>query len=181
MPWLVLAAIAGIVLLAVARLPGSFLAQYVRDRPFSAEQAGWAFRLLALAALLQAAYGGFVLLQTERVQKAMAADPRTREMGAGRLMDVLTRNAVLMVGLTIVYGLAALAMTGERGGFWLFALIALAQAGWYFHQLGRVGDWLGRQAPAPPRASSGDEEAPQAPPPIAEGLSAGAERDAGSA
>jgi hypothetical protein len=50
-----------------------------------------------------------------------------------------------MVFLTFVYGLAAFLVTGQRGGYWLFAVLFIAQAAWYYRQVGDIGRWLGFQ------------------------------------
>jgi hypothetical protein len=47
-----------------------------------------------------------------------------------------------MVVLTLVYGVATFYVTGQRGGFWLFAVLAVLQAAWYYRQVGQVAKWL---------------------------------------
>lgn len=135
-------AILVVVCIGVLRLPDSFVAQVERSRPLSSSQAGWAYRLIAAAAIAQAAYGGFFLLRPETIRKARDKDRKIAAMPRERILSLVARNAALMVVLTLVYGIAALAITGERGGFWLFPLIAVAQGAWYYRQAGEIGRWL---------------------------------------
>ncbi|MEA2488190.1 MAG: hypothetical protein QOF16_1844 [Actinomycetota bacterium] len=150
-PFAVAAAIVAIVALAVVRLPGLFLTQIQQDRPLTAAQAGWVFRLLAAIACGQAVYGGFFALNPERIKRSRERDEK---LGAMPPLDIATsvaRNAAGMILLTLVYGIADLFLTGERGGFWLFPLVVVAQATWYYRQVGQIGRWLSFQ-PAPQRA-----------------------------
>lgn len=141
-PFWVAVAILVVVCIGVLRLPESFVAQVERNRPLSSAQAGWAYRLIALVAIAQAAYGGFFLLRPETIRKARDKDQKVAAMPRGRIASLVARNAAFMVVLTLVYGIAALAITGQRGGFWLFVVIAVAQGAWYYRQAGEVGRWL---------------------------------------
>jgi hypothetical protein len=134
-----------IVFVAVARLPELFVAQMERNSPLSFAQAGWAFRLLALAAVLQAAYGGFSILQVDRVRESWDDDPKMARMTRNDVAALVARNAAIMVGLTLVYGLADFFLTGERGSFWFFALLAVLQAAWYFRQTRKITEYLALQ------------------------------------
>jgi hypothetical protein len=55
------------------------------------------------------------------------------------------QTAAIMVGLTLVYGLAHFFLTGERGSFWLFAFVAVLQAAWYFRQTRQITEYLSVQ------------------------------------
>jgi hypothetical protein len=144
-PFIYLGAVLLIVFVAVARLPELFVAQMERNSPLSFSQAGWAFRLLALAAVLQAAYGGFSILQVDKVRESWATDPKMASMSRAEVAALVSRNAAIMVALTVVYGLALFFLTGERGSFWLFALLALLQAAWYFRQTRKITEYLSVQ------------------------------------
>ncbi len=143
----------GVALLAVCivviALPQSLLEQVERNRPLTDAQAGWAYRLLALVALAQAAYGGFAIFRVERVAAARERDVDFAALPPAPVISSLGRTAAAMVGLTLVYGIATLAITGLRGGFWLFPLIAVAQGAWYFREIGEVARWAAFQ-PQPP-------------------------------
>jgi hypothetical protein len=172
-PFWVAAAVIAIVCLAILRLPDLFVAQMARNRPFTDAQAGWAYRLLVAAALAQAAYGGFALLRPERVRRDRDEDPKVGRMSRQEVLATVTRNAAFMVFLTIVYGVAAFVVTGERGGFWVFPLVALAQGAWYYRQVGQIGNWLNFQpevAHAEPAAGAVPEVPPDYSPPLARGL-----------
>jgi hypothetical protein len=161
-PFLVAFGIAFIVCLALFRLPDSFLAQLERNSPLSTAQAGWAFRLLALAATGQAFYGGFVILQIDRVRKAMKEDEKTAAMSPDEILRTLARTAAGMILLTLVYGIAYLFITGERGGLWLFVVVAVLQGAWYYRQVGQIAKWFSLQVPEPegPRRESAWEGEP---------------------
>jgi hypothetical protein len=141
-PFVVFLIALGILCLAVLRLPDSFLSQLRANKPMDDVQADWAYRLLVLMALAQALYGGFVVLQSERVRKARERDEKTGAMAREEIVTSVTRNAAGMCALTMVYGLAALGLTGQRGGFWIFPGIALLQAAWYFRQVNEVARWI---------------------------------------
>lgn len=165
-------AIAAIVCIAVVNLPDSYLAQLLRSRSLSSSQAGWAYRLLAFAAVAQAAWGGFVVLKVERLKKARAADPKLRSMERGAVVSSISKNAAAMIMLTLTYGLASIWVTGQRAGFWLFPVLALAQGAWYYRQIGQLYEWLTFQ-PVPletARRSVWRREPPDYCPPIARGL-----------
>ncbi len=144
-PFIYLGAVMLIVFVAVARLPELFVAEMENDSPLSFAQAGWAFRLIALAAVLQAAYGGFSILQIDKVRESWDNDPKMASMTRTEVAALVSRNAAIMVGLTLVYGLALFFLTGERGSFWLFALLAVLQAAWYFRQTRKITEYLAVQ------------------------------------
>lgn len=141
-PFLWASATLAIVSIAVARLPESFVAQLRRNRPFDMSQSGWLYRLLVLVAIGQAFYVGLVALRTEKVGDARAKDPKLGNMSRGEFVRSIARTAAVLGLLTLVYGLSAFGLTGERGGFWLFVLVSMAQLAWYFRQVGQITEWL---------------------------------------
>ena len=171
-PFLVAAIILFIVCLALFRLPEAFVSRIGRNTPFTASQTGWAYRLLVFAALAQAIYGGFWVLQVDKVRKARAEDEKTAALSQDDLMQVISRNAAIMALLSLVYGLAAFYVGGERGGFWLFAFLTVAQGAWYFRQVGQIGKWLYQQpaveATAKP-STAWEREPPDYSPPLGRG------------
>ena len=172
-PFAIVAVAIAAVCIAVLRLPDTFLALLDRNNPFTSAQTGWAYRLLAFAAVAQAFYGGFVLLRPDRVEEARKSDPKLASRPRIQLVGLLARSAALMTFFTIVYGLAAFGVSGQRGGFWLFPVLALAQGAWYYRQVGQIGSWMGFQpepgADAPPRGLW-RREPPDYSPPLARGL-----------
>lgn len=145
-PFVAAAAIVAVVSVAMARLPDSLVNTIERNRFLeSSSSAGWAYRLLAFFAIVQALYGGFFVLSIDHVKKARVEDPKVAAMTRARVVTVLSRNAAGMVFLTLVYGLAAFGVTGQLGGFWLFPLLCLFQGAWYFREIGAVIRWLGFQ------------------------------------
>jgi hypothetical protein len=173
-PFVVLLVVLAIVCLAVLRLPDSFLSQIRANKPLDDVQADWAYRLLVLVAVAQALYGGFVVLQTERVRKARERDEKVGAMSREEIVVSVTRNAAGMCALTMVYGLAALGLTGQRGGFWIFPGVVLLQAAWYFRQVNDVTRWIEFQPAFLGKDSSKpawNAGPPDYSPPIARGLS----------
>jgi hypothetical protein len=128
-----------IVSVAVFRLPQAFVADLQRDGVLTGDAADVAFVLFAAAALAQSAYGGFVLLRPERIETALAADARLATAPRAVALASVAWNAAGIASLTLVYGVAAFALTGLRGGFWLFVVLELLQGAWYFRQVGVVG------------------------------------------
>ena len=140
-PFLAVLVLGLLVCIAVISIPDTFLSQIERNRPLTDAQVGWVYRLLAIAAAAQIIYGGFSVFRVERVQTARAHDPRLASMPHPRMISSLSRNAAGMVTLTLIYGLASMAVSGLRGGFWLFPLLALAQGGWYYREIGEIARW----------------------------------------
>lgn len=140
-----MAAVLLVLCVAVARLPDSLVSLMERRSPFTSGQAGWAYRLLAFAAIAQALYGGFVLLRPARVERARQSDPKLAELPRTKLISVIARTAASMTAFTLAYGIAAFVVGGQRGGFWLFPVIAVAQGAWYYREVGQVAGWLGFQ------------------------------------
>jgi hypothetical protein len=168
-PFALAAAALAVVTLAVFRLPESFVAVLERNALLQGAAAGWAFRILAVVAVGQAAYGGFMVLRPERVELALDQEPSLRAAGHARVARSLSWNAAGISALTVVYGVAAFAITGERAGFWLFVLIGIAQLAWYYRLTGTIVEWLRFQ----PQAGSGSDEVDAAPPycpPLARGF-----------
>lgn len=172
-PFVVLLVVSAIICLAVFRLPGTFLAQINDHKPLDDAQAGWAYRLLVVIALAQAAYGAFGVLRTDRVARARERDAKVRAMSREEIVVSLARNAAGMCALTLVYGIAALGLTGQRGGFWLFPGVLVLQAAWYYRLVGDAAKWIELQPafvsteppPIPWSAAAADYT-----PPIARGL-----------
>lgn len=173
-PLLVVAAVLAIAFVAIARLPESYVAQLARSRPLSRDEADWAYRLLAFAAIAQALYGGFSLLHTDRIYKLRTADPAVAGMPRDRIMVSVMRTAATLVFLTFVYGFAAFVITGQRGGFWLFAVVALLQGAWYVRQVNAIARYLDFQTDPEPSAPGAEWKQPPSDyaPPIARGLEA---------
>lgn len=182
-PFAVAAAVVTIASVAIARLPESFVNSIERSRPLTTPQAGWAYRLLAFAAIAQALYGGFVVFRIEHVKRARDRYAKVAVMTHERLITSLSRNAAGMVLLTLIYGTASFAVTGERGGFWLFPVICLLQGAWYFREVGGVARWLAFQ----PEADTGvvpavwEREPPDYCPPLARALVERIDPEPGSA
>ncbi len=147
-PFLVAGVLIAIIFIAILRLPDIGLVQFERRRVLTSAQAGWAYRLLVLAALAQLFYGGFRLLRVERVAKDLERGGVLENVEDEGVVTRLARTAALMVVLTVVYGIASVAITGERGGFWLFTVVALAQGAWYYREVGVVAGWLGQRGDA---------------------------------
>lgn len=139
------AVITVVVCIAVARLPDSLVELMQRKTPLSLAQVGWAYRLLAFAAVAQALYGGFVLLRPDHVQAARSKDPKLAAAPHARLIGIVARTAASMLLFTLIYGLAAFGVGGQRGGFWLFPVLVVAQGAWYYRQVGEVAKWVGFQ------------------------------------
>ena len=157
----------------VIGLPDSFLTQLERNRPFTDAQAGWAYRLLAFFAVGQLIYAGYSIFSIERVSQARERDPRFAALSKPQVISSLARNAASLVIFTLVYGVASVLLTGLRGGFWLFPLLATAQAAWYYREVGQIASWTTLQ---PDTETSSDQrglwqrEGPDYCPPIARGL-----------
>ena len=170
---MVVAVLIAVVCIAVVRLPDTFLALLDRNTPFSTAQTGWAYRLLAFAAVAQGLYGGFVLLRSDHVEQARKKDPRLAARPHAQLVGVAARTAASMTFFTLLYGLAAFGVSGQRGGFWLFPVLALAQGAWYYRQVGQIGTWMGFQ-PEPgsdaPARGLWKREPPDYCPPVARAL-----------
>ena len=144
-PFAFVLAVLMVLSVAVARLPESLVEQLQRNTPLPGTEGGWAYRLLAAVAVVQVLYGGFRVLRVERVKKAQETDAKVARMPRPRLLGSIARNAAGMILLTFVYGLAAFLVTGQRGGYWLFVVLFLAQGAWYYRQVGDIGRWLGFQ------------------------------------
>lgn len=172
-PFLVVAVITAVVCIAVARLPDSLVELMQRKTPFTLVQIGWAYRLLAVAAVAQALYGGFVLLRADHVEAARRKDAKLASLPRARLVGIVARTAASMLLFTLIYGVAAFVVGGQRGGFWLFPVLVLAQGAWYYRQVGQVARWAGFQ-PEPVKSEPGrgawKREPPEYTPPLARGL-----------
>lgn len=171
-PFLVASTGSVIVAVAVFRLPETFVARLEQDRLLTTEQVRWSFRLLVVAAAIQAVVVGFLMLRPERVRRAFERDPRLAAMPRDGVTMLLARNAAGIAALTLVYGLAAFVISGERGYLWPFLVVLAAQMGWYARLVGEVAAWLRFQQP--PRTerkrSVWRREPPDYCPPLARGL-----------
>ncbi len=170
-PFLLAAALLVIVCIAVLQLPDIGLVQFERRRELSSAQAGWAYRLLVLAALLQIFFGGWRVLRVERVAEELEDGRSVDRLDDERVVGRLARTSAVMVILTVAYGVAALVLTAERGGFWLFALLAVAQGAWYYREVGVIARWVqGRGETGRPRAPTWTGAPQDYVPPIARAL-----------
>ena len=172
-PFIFAGAILLIACVAVIRLPESLVDSMERNRALNTSAAGWAYRLLAFVAVVQLLYGGFVVFRAEQLRKARDTNPRVAAMDHPRVITYLSRTAATMVLLTLVYGIASLVITGQRGGFWLFPMLCVVQSAWYFREIGAIARWLMFQPIH--KLTSGTEaiwkrEGPDYCPPLARGL-----------
>lgn len=140
-PFIVAAGLILVICGAVISIPDSFLSQLEGDGPFTAVQAGWAYRLLAFFAIGQLVYAGYSIFRIERVSEARERDPRFAALSKPDVISSLARNAAALVVFTIVYGIASILITGQRGGFWLFPTLAIAQGAWYYREIGQIASW----------------------------------------
>ena len=172
--FLLFGAVGVVACVVVAALPESLVVQLERNRGLNSGQAGWAYRLLVLFALVGAAYSMFKVFTIESIQKDRARNAKTRSMSPERIVDSVAQNAAAIPLLNIVYGAASLLFTGQRGGFWLFPLIALAQGAWHYRSVGEIARWLSL-APEPEPEEEISTEWKREPadycPPLARGLS----------
>lgn len=165
-PFVAATAALAVVTLGVFRLPESFVAVMERSALLQGAAAGWALRILAAAAVGQAAFAGFAVFTPERVAAALAGEAPLRDAGHARLARSLAWNAAGITALTVVYGIAGFAITGERGGFWVFVLIGIAQLAWYYRLIGIIVAWLQLQ----PETGTDDSGTGPYCPPLARGL-----------
>ncbi|MDQ3957009.1 MAG: hypothetical protein M3273_01670 [Actinomycetota bacterium] len=172
-PFIAFGAAGVVACVVVAALPESLVVQMERNRALNSGQAGWAYRLLVLFALAAAAYGGFRAITIDAVKRSRERDPRTASLPAERVIGSVAQNAAALPLLTIVYGIASLIFTGQRGGFWLFPLIALAQGAWHYRSVGEIARWMAYQ-PEPEAeeevSTEWKREPPDYCPPLARGL-----------
>ena len=171
-PFAIGAGIVAIVVVAAARLPESFVNGLERRSTFSFAQSTWIFRLFLVAALIQALYSGFVRFRTDRIQRALERDDRAAAWSREKLVGIVARNAVVAALTTLVYGIVLLGLTGLRGSFWAFPLVALAQGAWYYRLVGELARWSSfrPEAPTRPAPSEWQREPPDYCPPLARGL-----------
>lgn len=172
----VLFGVAGLVAcVVVAALPESLVAQMERNRALNSGQAGWAYRLLVLFALAAAAYTMLKAITVDSVARSQQRSDKVRALPAERVIDSVSQNAAALPLLTIVYGVASLIFTGQRGGFWLFPLIAIAQGAWHYRSVGEIARWLSFQPEPQPEPEEEllmewKREPPDYCPPLARGL-----------
>ena len=182
-PFAVAAAAVAIISIAIIRLPDSFVSSLENNRPLTTPQAGWAYRLLAFAAIAQAIYGGFVVFRIEHVKRARERDEKVAAMLHEDVVRSLSRNAAGAVFLTLIYGIASFGITGQRGGYWLFPVICVLQGAWYFREIGAVARWLTFQPAVETDVALAvwEREGPDYCPPLARGLVGRSEDEPGSA
>ncbi|MDQ3953036.1 MAG: hypothetical protein M3279_08755 [Actinomycetota bacterium] len=173
-PFVAFGAVGIVACIVIASLPDGLLAQMERNRAFSSGQAGWAYRLLVLFALGAAAYTMFRVFTIDSVKRSQDRDAaKGRTMPVERVVDSISQNAASVPLLTIVYGVASVFFTGQRGGFWLFPLIALGQGAWHYRSVGEIVRWLAFQPepePAEEISTEWKREPPDYCPPLARGL-----------
>jgi cytochrome bd-type quinol oxidase subunit 2 len=173
LPFILALAFAGIVTLAVYRLTDAFVVQLRNNSPLSDPAAGWAYRLIVAISVLQALYAGWAILRPERVRRAMAEEETVARLPRYAIARSVCRNAAGIASLTVIYGVAVFLLTGLRGGFLVFPLLALLQIAWYFRQAGVIAGWLAfQQEPAPehPAPLPWSREPADYCPPLARGL-----------
>lgn len=127
--------------IVVIAIPDSVLAQLKSNRPFTDAQAGWAYRLLALFAIGQIVYTGMSVFRIDRIDRLRETDDSFARLSKPAVISSLARNAAALVFFTLVYGIASLVLTAQRGGFWLFPLLAIAQGAWYYREIGQISEW----------------------------------------
>lgn len=174
-PFIVTAALMLTVCGVLIAIPDSLIAQLERNRPFTDAQAGWAYRLLVFFAAAQLIYAGYSIFRIERVAEARERDPKFAALSKPGVISSLSRNAAALVVFTVAYGIASVVITGQRGGFWLFPLLAVAQAGWYYREIGQIASWKALQPDEDPRRPAGgvwQQTPPGYCPPITRGLKA---------
>jgi hypothetical protein len=172
-PFVAFGAVGIVACVVIIALPDSLLAQMERNRPLDSGQAGWAYRLLVLFALVAAAFTMFRAFTIDAVKRSQERSPKARAMPADRVVDSVSQNAAAVPLLTIVYGVASVIFTGQRGGFWLFPLIALAQGAWHYRSVGEIVRWLVFQPEPEVEEDVSTEwkrEPPDYCPPLARGL-----------
>ncbi|MDQ4124648.1 MAG: hypothetical protein M3134_03470 [Actinomycetota bacterium] len=170
-PFLAFGAVGVVACVVIVALPDSLLVQMERNRPFDSGQAGWAYRLLVLFALVAAGFTMFRAFTVDSVKRSQ--ERSSKPMTPERIVDSVAQNAAAVPLLTIVYGVASLIFTGQRGGFWLFPLIALGQGAWHYRSVGEIARWLSFQPePEVEEAVSTEwrREPPDYCPPLARGL-----------
>lgn len=171
-PFIVTAALFFAVCVVVIAIPDPVLAQLKNNRPLTEAQAGWAYRLLAFFAIGQIVYTGMSVFRIDRVDRLRNTDERFARLSKPEVISSLARNAAALVFFTLVYGIASLLLTAQRGGFWLFPLLAVAQGAWYYREIGQIAQWKAFQPDAVTGISDGSWSTggPDYCPPIARGL-----------
>jgi hypothetical protein len=172
LPFIIVAVIGFVLAVAVLRLPDSFLIQLENSSPLTVSQRMWLIRFLGIFAFGQALYVGLSVLRVETVRQARL-DEKYAAMPFDRLVGALARNSAFAIWLTIFYGFVGLALTGNRGSFWLFGGIAVLQMAWYYRQTGEIARWLALQSPpdaAVPPSSLWQREPDDYSPPLLRGM-----------
>ncbi|MEA2516329.1 MAG: hypothetical protein QOG16_167 [Actinomycetota bacterium] len=174
-PFVVLAALFVAVFIIVIAIPDSFLSLIARNTPLAGSQTGWAYRLLVFFALSQILYTSATVYRVDRIEKLREKDERFARLTKPQVVSSLARNAAALVFFTLVYGLASIFLTGQRGGFWLFPVMAIAQAAWYYREIGQIAAWDAFQPATsdvdPDRGAWSGGGPPDYIPPLTRGLS----------
>jgi hypothetical protein len=158
--------------IAVFRLPDSLLTKVENASPLTVTQRLWLIRFLGFFAFAQALYVGLSVLRVETVRQARLED-RYAAMPFDQLVGALARNSAFAIWLTILYGFVGLALTGHRGSFLLFGVIALLQMAWYYRQTGEIARWLVLQIPpdaSEPASGVWEREPDDYSPPLLRGM-----------
>lgn len=145
-PFIILAALFIAICIVVIAIPDPVLAQLRNNRPLTDRQAGWAYRLLAFFALGQIVYTGMAVFRIDRIHRLRTTDLGFAKLSKPAVVSSLSRTAAALVSFTLVYGIASLLLTAQRGGFWLFPLLAVAQGAWYYREIGQIAQWKALQA-----------------------------------
>ena len=140
-PFTVVAALFVAICIVVIAIPDSVLALLANNRPLTLAQAGWAYRILAFFAIGQIVYTGMSVFRIERLDRLREKEDRFARLSKPAVISSLSRNAAALVFFTLVYGIASLILTAQRGGFWLFPALAVAQAAWYYREIGQIAEW----------------------------------------
>ena len=171
-PFIVVSAVFVAICVVVIAIPDSVLANLHSNRPLTDGQAGWAYRLLAIFAVSQIVYTGMSVFRIERIAKLRESDERFAAMSKPAVISSLSRTGASLVFFTLVYGIASIVLTAQRGGWWLFPSLAVAQGAWYYREIGQIAGWDSLQVAQvsvehPQKWSDGG---PDYCPPIARGL-----------
>ncbi len=164
-PFIAIATAGVIVCLVVMAIPESRIVAWHTARSLTDSQSGWAYGLLVLAATAQVFYSGYITFGIGQADKLRAAEKPEK------VPTWLSRNAAIATALTLVYGLAALRITAERGGFWLFPLLAIAQGAWLYRKVRELVERVGQRSGIEETVEEGWTEAEDFTPALARGVS----------
>ena len=170
-PFAITAVVVSIATLAIFRLPELYVSQLRRNAVLEDARGTWAFRLLLVTAIGQAAYGGYRVLRSDRIVE-VEGDRIASSDHREKLISTIAWVAAGLIGLTLVYAVATFALTGLRAGSWAFVVVMLAQGVWYYRLTGELAAWVERRPMTPSRqAAAWDRGDATYTPPLARGLS----------